>query len=596
MRPSRRLGGVVLIMLSTSGCAAVQSRYNETRRNPEPPTSGRSSGWFGSRFWSRPSAASANSASGTEAAPEPETTRPTTPETDIWTGQRSSGLSRLLPLLGNSDRSRKAVPDDYYPKLSSLSRPAAVPSGNSDRQVRTVSDDEPSAVALSGQPQAPASNPAADMGGVTELLPTPVTARAAVKPHNRPEARGTIALEVEPADLDKSEQAAPKPRWKDLMAGSADAAPELQQPTVGSQRRSPARRESYVIATAASSPTSGGDDPAQPTPSSPQPVLSALTQQPKPSVPKPPAAAPSTAPATGQPPPPVAPSRPSLGPPPPPLESTPSTAPPAESAPVPSTPPPPSAPAPKPPVATPAPVPVPAPEPVPSAEPGPKPVRPGAEPSLPSEAVPPSMPVPTGQAQSSVATPTGVAGSSSQFMPNSAQTWPSPQASAPSAGPASKPHKTCWLLDWFHSLHQPSPQARCQLPPATFPTTYQTCMPGPRPTCQTATQPVQPSSRPTCQSVTSPVQPLPGPTCQTATRPVRPSPQSLQACAPVPCSCAAKAAKASCFSWFHYGMASDFFAKVRSWRHGCSCRCHDSEFRFWRGDCKRCANPERRTA
>ena len=75
------------------------------------------------------------------------------------------------------------------------------------------------------------------MGGVPELLPTPVTARAAVKPHNRPEARGTIALEVEPADLDKSEQAAPKPRWKDLMAGSADAAPELQQPTVGSQRQ-----------------------------------------------------------------------------------------------------------------------------------------------------------------------------------------------------------------------------------------------------------------------------------------------------------------------------------------------------------------------
>ena len=86
------------------GSVAVQ----RNRAIQSQPTSGRTVGvvWF--PIWSRPSAASANSAPGTEAEPEPETTRPTTPETDIWTGQRSSGLSRLLPLLGNRDRSEES--------------------------------------------------------------------------------------------------------------------------------------------------------------------------------------------------------------------------------------------------------------------------------------------------------------------------------------------------------------------------------------------------------------------------------------------------------------------------------------------------------
>jgi hypothetical protein len=93
-----------------------------------------------------------------------------------------------------------------------------------------------------------------------------------------------------------------------------------------------------------------------------------------------------------------------------------------------------------------------------------------------------------------------------------------------------------------------------------FPTTYQTCMPWPRPTGQTVAGCVQPA------------------------------PQSPQASTPPPGTCTAKAPKAPCFSWFHYGMASDFFAKVRSWRHGCACHCHDSEFRLWWGTCKRCAS------
>src|SRR5208337_2150465 len=125
------------------------------------------------------------------------------------------------------------------------------------------------------------------------------------------------------------------------------------------------------IATAASAAdltTTGGDEPAQPSTSSPQPAPSAVSQQPKPTTPKPPTTAPSTTASTGPPPPPLGPTTASTGPPPPPLGPATSPSPATVSAPV----------TPRPPAPwLPVPLPVPVPEPVPTADPGPRRQRPG---------------------------------------------------------------------------------------------------------------------------------------------------------------------------------------------------------------------------
>ena len=143
MRPSQRLGGVVLLLLlSASGCGGpVADEW--VRENPEEAAPSRSSGWFGSRFSARPTPTSASAAAGTAVTPDADTARPTTPETGIWPGPRSSGLSRLFPMLGNRDRGKgTASAGDVYPTLASLSTPAAAPDGSNDRQVRPVSGDE----------------------------------------------------------------------------------------------------------------------------------------------------------------------------------------------------------------------------------------------------------------------------------------------------------------------------------------------------------------------------------------------------------------------------------------------------------------------
>ncbi len=546
MRPSRRLGGVVLLLLSVSGCAAVQSRMNGPARNPEDPPPSRSSGWFGSKLSARPTPTSASSAAATAVTPDVETARPTAPETDIWPVPRSSGLTRLLPILGNRDQGGKtATVGDVYPTLASLPAPAATLQGNNDSQVKPASGNDP------------------------ELLPSPTAVQVPVKRHDRPETRGAVALEVAPRDLDEGDEATRGTSPRDPAVSAILELPDIGQPARGEPALKRPRREDYLIATAASAAeatTTGGDGLAQPSTSSPQPAQPAVGQQP--TTPKPPAAAPSTTPSAGPPPPPLGPTTPSAGPPPRPLGPTtpstgppppplgPATSPPPATNPAPVSPMPPASSLPTPAVA-PAPVPVPVPEPAPTAEPGPRPAPAAPEAELP---VPVPAPVPAGQGLAASPAP-AASGQGSQDL---AQASPSPQASLRSAGkPAQPPHKSCRLLDWIHSWHQPAPlppPPNCQLPPVTFPTTYQTCMPWPRPT---------------------------GPTLAGS---VHPAPQSPQASPPHACSCTTKAPKAPCFSWFHYGMASDFFVKVRSWRHGCACRCHESEFRLWWGNCKRCAS------
>jgi hypothetical protein len=559
MRPSRRLGGVVLLLLSTSGCAAVQSRFNGPAPNPEEAAPSRSSGWFGSRFWSRPTPTSASTAAGNLVTPEVETARPTAPDTDIWPVPRSSsGLSRLFPMLGSRDSGKTTVPaGDIYPSLASLSTPAATPEGSNDLLVRPESGDEaPKGVASRQQP-ARAKAASTAKGDVPELLPGPTAVQVPVKRHDRPEFRGAVALEVEPASLDERDETNRGPFPQDVAVGSTPDLPEIGRPAPAAPARNRPRREAYVIATAAGADdliTTGGDEPATPSASSPQPASTAVSQQPKPTIPKAPETAPSTTPSAGPPPSPLAPSMPSAGPPPPPLGPPTSPPPATDSAPVT-----PRAPT----TSLPATSPVPAPvaEPVPTVEPGPKAAPSMLEATPPVAAVPAPTAVPAAAGLAIAASQAPAPAAISQGSPALAQPAPSPQTSVHSAGsPAKPPHKSCWLLNWIHSLHQPAPQPKCQLPPATFPSTYQTCMPGPRPT------------RPTVAGL------------------VQAAPQSPRVKAPPPCTCTAKSPKASCFSWFHYGMASDFFAKVRTWRHGCACHCHDSQFRLWWGTCKRCAS------
>ena len=505
MRPSQRLGGVVLLLLlSASGCAGVQSRTNGSARNPEEAAPSRSASWFGSRFWARPTPTSASAAAGTGVTPDADTARPTAPETDIWPGPRSSGLSRRFPMLGNRDRGKGTASDgDVYPTLASLSTPAAAPDGSNDRQVRPGSGDEVAKGASARQQAARAKAASTAQRDVPELLPSPIAVRVPVKLHDRPESRGAVALEVEPADLNEGEEATRGTSPRDLVVSSTPELPETRQPALSKPARNRPRREAYLIATAASAAdltTTGGDEPAQPSTSSPQPAPSAVSQQPKPTTPKPPTTAPSTTPSTGSPPPPLAPSTPSAGPPPPPLGPATSPSPARDSPPVPPTAPTPS---------LPAPVPVPVPEPVPTAEPGPKPVPSTLEPASPT-AVPAPVPVPAGQGLATAPSPAPAA--SGQGSLGLAQASPSPQASVRSAGkPVKPPHKSCWLLAWIHSLHQPAPPPKCQLPSVMFPTTYQTCVPGPRPTGQTVAGCVQPAPQ-SPQASTPPPAPAPAPT------------------------------------------------------------------------------------
>ena len=239
MRPSRRLGGVVLLLLSASGCAAVQPRMNESARNPGEAASTRPAGWFGSRFWSRPTPTSAGSAAGTAVTPDAETTRPTAPETDIWPGPRSSGLPRLFPVLGNRDRGKKtASAGDAYPTLVSLFTPAATPDGSKDRQVRPVSRDETPKDASTHRQAARTKAASTAQGDVPELLPSPIAVRVPVKRHDRPETRGALVLEVEPADLNEGDEATRGTSPRDLEVGSTLELPELGQPRWASQPES----------------------------------------------------------------------------------------------------------------------------------------------------------------------------------------------------------------------------------------------------------------------------------------------------------------------------------------------------------------------
>lgn len=248
MRPSRKLGGIVLLLLSTSGCAAVQSRFNDPARTPEQPASSRTSGWFGSRFWSRPTPTSASSTADTTVTPEQDPTRPTAPETDIWPGPPPSGLSRFLPTLGSRDGSKGSAPgDDLYPMLSSRSTPANS-AGITDAQVTMASDDDASADAFARRQAARAKPLAADSADIAEHAPSTVAPRVPIKMHNRPEAESTVALDVEAVDLNASGDSYRGTNRRDLGASSTREHNESGGDGQESPVRHRPRRESYLLA------------------------------------------------------------------------------------------------------------------------------------------------------------------------------------------------------------------------------------------------------------------------------------------------------------------------------------------------------------
>lgn len=234
MRPSQRLGGVVLLLLlSASGCAGVQSRMNWSAK----PGGSRPESLLGLvriEILARPTPTSASAAGGTAVTPDADTARPTAPETDIWPEPRSSGLSRLFPMLGNRDRGKRtASAGDVYPTLASLSTPAAALDGSNDRQVRPVSGDEAAKGASTRQQAARTKAASTAQGDVPKLLPSPIAVRVPVKPHDRPESRGAVALEVEPADLNEGDEATRGTSPRDLTVSSILDLPELGQPAPG---------------------------------------------------------------------------------------------------------------------------------------------------------------------------------------------------------------------------------------------------------------------------------------------------------------------------------------------------------------------------
>ena len=118
------------------------------------------------------------------------------------------------------------------------------------------------------------------------------------------------------------------------------------------------------------------------------------------------------------------------------------------------------------------------------------------------------------------------------------------------------PARWC-LKTWIHSLRKrPSqPLESCQLPPATFPTTYRTCVP------------------------------VPATACKPDTDPVFPTPQTE----PIGAPCPATAPCAPGAPWFHRGMICELFKKMKSWRPKCHCPCHSSAKRAEPPPCQPCS-------
>jgi hypothetical protein len=533
MRPSRELGVAVLLMLGASGCAGVPQRTGLASTGSDGSIQASSSGWFGSRWW-RPTPTE-TTRQGSEIAPEYQTAKKTSPETNIWPESRpGTRLSRLFTRFGrrdnaSADPSGLTDSDSQARGLETTARPGT--GRDDDRQVQPVA-----AIGNEGDP-APggaARKPASGVASrdVPPLLASPIAVTVPEKPYDRPAFQGNVALSVARADLATGDALA----GSNTLNGQLAASPGLVDPTADSAGsefdQGRPKRESYLIPTAAGAAdpqASRTEEPAQAAPGQTSPPAQSA---PPPAIePAQTAPAPRTRPAQ----PPAGSGRPGMTRPAAPAQqpaapsarrTAPAPAPaqtPAARTPRATTP----APAAAPPVAVPAPVTEPAQSPV---EPAPPPTSPPA----PAPATPAQQPAPAATAQQSFPG-AGVA--------PTALTLASPQAVGCGCDTATRPpRKPCWLKTWIHSLHhqpepEPGPFASPQLPPPMFPTTYQMCKPAQKTVCPPAAATVQPTLQQTAQ---------PAPTAQTK----------------------------KCFSWIGKGPGTCLLKKIKKLGGGCRCHCH----------------------
>ncbi len=462
MRPSRELGVAVLLMLGASGCAGVPQRTGLGQSGQDGSAHANSSGWFGSRWW-RPMPTE-TTRQGSEIAPEYQTAKKTTPETNIWPDNRpGTRLSRLFTRFGrrddaSADPSGLTDSNSQARGLKTTARPAT--RRGDDRQVQPVA-----AMGTEGDP-APggaARKPASRVASrdVLPLLASPIAVTIPEKPYDRPAFQGNVALSVAQADLPTGDALV----GSNTLDGRLAALPGLVDPTpdsAGSEfGQGRPKRESYLIPTAA-----GAADPQASQIEEPAQAAPGQTSPPAQSAPPPAIEPAQTAPAPR-----TRPAQPPAG------SGRPGTTRPAAPAQQPAAPParrmaPAPAPAQAPATRTPR-----ATTPAPAAAPPVAVPAPATQPvEAPAEATPPPTPAAEAPAQQPAA-----AATTGQSFPGAgvvagASYLASPQTNVDGCDTAARsPRKPCWLKTWIHSLHHQHEAEPC----SPLPSYRRPCFPPP---------------------------------------------------------------------------------------------------------------------
>lgn len=512
MKPSRKLGIVVLLLLGSTGCAGSSARTRWNATPPEEVRPSRISRWFGSRWWSRPTPTSVSSEAQEPLPPQLEGARRNNPDVEIWPHQETaSRLPRFFPLLGRQDttdgsRSARITNHD----LSSRTTVSTRPIKGADRDVQPAGAERVDMPPRPTRGQQTPPRTTLDQEDPS-ILPAPIDVNLPAGIHNRPIAEGDVALQVSPYDLPPDS----------VQLASRDEMPSIA-PSQGPVGSMVPRREDKLL------PVVGmtGDQPH----GEAEPALDGGEQD-RPA-------------ASRMPPPPIEDIQQS-SPPPPFQEPGATRRPPSTRPSIPRQQPDSPKPEPAPPArtddATPKPAgPVPRPaqtELAPEPTPAPATASPMTGPTTQSASM---MPKPQGQARVPAPSPTAEARPAAKVI-----TLASPQGGPACHGaPSTHPHKRWSLLTWIKSLHKPEPATQPYLPPIVFPTTY-------RSNVATATP-----------------QAAPKPSCQPCQSPVRPTPQAVLQPTAVPAS------TKTCFSWIGKGPVTGFFRKLKSLGKGCGCHCH----------------------
>ena len=269
MRPSQRLGGVVLLLLSTSGCAGIQSRMmgpRKTRRKPPrvAPRAGSDRDSGRGQRQPRPARRRYRGDTRRRYGPTHRARGRHLARTTILRAFATLSDARESGSWQENGLGRRCLPHPRVPFHTSRGRDES-----NDRQVRPVSGDEAAKGASTRRQAARTKAASTAQGNVPALLPSPIAVRVPVKLHDRPASRGAVALEVEPADQNEGDGQPGEPARE--TSRSARRRNFLRP---GSLRWEPARnrrrQEAYLIATAASAAdlttTGGTSRPSRPHP------------------------------------------------------------------------------------------------------------------------------------------------------------------------------------------------------------------------------------------------------------------------------------------------------------------------------------------